>query len=224
MVPAKAPNQMHLGQSGQCGQYGSKGAGDEGAVVVPESKQRWLSIKVDMMLVASSSKTGSGSSSTSKIVALPQKPVETKQGYSDAPVAKQLKIRTITTFFTRHQTFNWFFISFIKYRFTFGFLTDGKGWLSYWGTCGCALLLALSDVLEGFVHTLHKVGKAEIQYEGFDRLVVSFEEVPIRSCGQYVRYSPELSSDDLSQDWCVRMRFRLDCSSSNGKQDGEDKV
>ncbi|KAG5384738.1 hypothetical protein IGI04_036208, partial [Brassica rapa subsp. trilocularis] len=41
--------------------------------------------------------------------------------------------------------------------FTLGFLTDGKGWLSYWGTCECALLLALADVLEGFVHTLHKV-------------------------------------------------------------------
>ncbi|KAG5397424.1 hypothetical protein IGI04_019238, partial [Brassica rapa subsp. trilocularis] len=43
------------------------------------------------------------------------------------------------------------------FKFTLGFLTDGKGWLSYWGTCGCALLLALADVLEGFVHTLHKV-------------------------------------------------------------------
>ena len=31
-------------------------------------------------------------------------------------------------------------------------------------------------------------------------------------------------SNDLTQDSCVRMRFRLDCSSSNGKQDGEDKV
>ncbi|KAG5397014.1 hypothetical protein IGI04_018828 [Brassica rapa subsp. trilocularis] len=43
------------------------------------------------------------------------------------------------------------------FRFTLGFLTDKQGWLSYWSTCGCALLLALADVLEGFVHTLHKV-------------------------------------------------------------------
>jgi len=39
-----------------------------------------------------------------------------------------------------------------------------------------------------------------------------------------MRYCPEMYSNDLTQDSCVRMRFRLDCSSSNGKQDGEDKV
>ncbi|WZZ15509.1 hypothetical protein YC2023_108598 [Brassica napus] len=39
-----------------------------------------------------------------------------------------------------------------------------------------------------------------------------------------MRYCPEMYSNDLTQDPCVRMRFRLDCSSSNGKQDGEDKV
>ncbi|KAG5378434.1 hypothetical protein IGI04_026276 [Brassica rapa subsp. trilocularis] len=55
------------------------------------------------------------------------------------------------------------------------------------------------DLLPDVTHRSNKkeVGKAEIQYEGFDRLVVSFEEVPIRSCGQYVRYSPELKRPDL---------------------------
>ncbi|RID65573.1 hypothetical protein BRARA_D00759 [Brassica rapa] len=43
------------------------------------------------------------------------------------------------------------------FRFTLGFLTDEQGWLSYWDTCGCALLLALAEALEGFVHSLHKV-------------------------------------------------------------------
>ncbi|KAJ4871534.1 hypothetical protein Rs2_46833 [Raphanus sativus] len=62
-------------------------------------------------------------------VALPQKPVETKQDYSEAPVAK---------------------------RFTFGFLVDEQGWLSYWCTCGCSLLCGLLTSLRAFINPFSK--------------------------------------------------------------------
>ena len=53
---------------------------------------------------------------------------------------------------------------------------------------------------------------------------MGIDEASNWTSGRYMWYCPEMYSNDLTQDPCVRMRFRLDCSSSNGKQDGEDKV
>ncbi|CDY60403.1 BnaAnng16700D [Brassica napus] len=67
-------------------------------------------------------------------------------------------------------------------------------------------------------------GKYELQFGEFDRLDMGIDEASNWTSGRYMWYCPEMYSNDLTQDPCVRMRFRLDCSSSNGKQDGEDKV
>ncbi|WZY72119.1 hypothetical protein YC2023_004359 [Brassica napus] len=70
----------------------------------------------------------------------------------------------------------------------------------------------------------NQYGKYELQFDEFDRLDMGIDEASNWTSGRYMWYCPEMYSNDLTQDPCVRMRFRLDCSSSNGKQDGEDKV
>ena len=48
--------------------------------------------------------------------------------------------------------------------------------------------------------------KAKLQFGEFHHQVVDNVGAPIRTSGRYMRYCPEMYSNDLTQDSCVRMR------------------